>query len=166
MDSVAFELAASLAAAAPRASGAPESLLVANLTPNTTYWFALKAIDDYGNPGALSPSVPVTTPGPPSAGVAPGPIAFAFRVISANPSPRGAVFALTLPRPGDADVAVYDVRGARVRTLSRGAHVAGVHELRWDGADERGSRAGAGVYYVQARGNAGVATRRVVVLGN
>ena len=165
MDSAAFELATAVTAAAPRAAGEPESLLVDSLSPNTTYWFAVRAVDDFGNPGALSPSLAVTTPGPPSTGVEDAALAFALRVTSANPSARGASFALTLPAAGDAAVVVYDVRGARVRTLARGSRAAGVHSLRWDGADESGAAAHAGLYYVQARTAGGAVTRRLALLG-
>ncbi|MBM3285938.1 MAG: T9SS type A sorting domain-containing protein [Candidatus Eisenbacteria bacterium] len=45
-----------------RGAGSPESLRVADLEPETTYHFALRAIDDAGNLGPLSESVDATTP--------------------------------------------------------------------------------------------------------
>lgn len=48
----------------PQAAGAPETFVVTGLAPNTSYYFAVKAIDDSGNSSALSSVGPVTTPVP------------------------------------------------------------------------------------------------------
>lgn len=62
-------------------------------------------------------------------------------------------------------VAVYDVRGALVRTLAHGAErVAGPRHLTWDGRDARGKRAPAGVYFVRIGSAPGGAPTRVVLL--
>jgi hypothetical protein len=45
------------------------------------------------------------------------------------------------------NLSVYDVRGARVRTLVDGPHAAGRYRVEWDGRDERGVRVGSGVYF-------------------
>ncbi len=47
------------------------------------------------------------------------------------------------------DIAVYDVLGQRVRTLRQGSVVAGEQAVTWDGRDESGRRAPAGVYLVR-----------------
>jgi formylglycine-generating enzyme required for sulfatase activity len=52
---------------APSASGTPESFTVTDLDPNTTYCFALKAIDDKGNESAVSNSPCGDTNTPPVA---------------------------------------------------------------------------------------------------
>lgn len=44
-------------------------------------------------------------------------------------------------------VEVYDVRGARVRSLVRGAQAAGRYVVEWDGRDERGNPSSSGVYF-------------------
>lgn len=86
------------------------------------------------------------------------PARLAFRAPSPNPS-RGAVsLALELPRSGNVEVEVIDVGGRRVRTLHRGPAVAGVLPLVWDGADDAGRSASAGLYFVRARA-AGEVTR-------
>jgi hypothetical protein len=45
----------------PKAAGEPESLTVVRLRPASLYYFAVKAIDDEGNPGAPSPMLSATT---------------------------------------------------------------------------------------------------------
>ncbi len=49
---------------------------------------------------------------------------------------------------GPADLVVYSVAGRRVRTLAHGARAAGEYSFAWDGRDDGGSQAPAGVYYV------------------
>ncbi len=45
----------------PQTAGAPESVTVGNLMPATTYYFALKAVDDFGNVSAMSNVVSTRT---------------------------------------------------------------------------------------------------------
>jgi hypothetical protein len=78
------------------------------------------------------------------------PRAFGLRLAGASPA-RGSIrLSLDLPQPGDAVAEVYDIRGARVRTLVRGALVAGRHALVWDGRRDDGGSAAPGVYLVRA----------------
>ena len=79
-----------------------------------------------------------------------------------NPFSGRVACALAQPRAGDVEVAVYDVRGARVRTLHRGFFAAGVHAVDWNGRDESGAHAPAGVYFVRAYSHAGSCVRRVL----
>ena len=55
----------------PAIVGTPESMQVGGLDVQTTYYFNLRARDEYGNLGGLSNSATVTTLGPPSIGLAP-----------------------------------------------------------------------------------------------
>ena len=77
-----------------------------------------------------------------------------------NPSHGQVTLLLDLGGASGAEVTIYDVAGRRVRTLYSGA--AGVERitLAWNGLDDRGRRAGAGVYFVRAlaRNSAGGAT--------
>ncbi len=75
---------------------------------------------------------------------------------------RGEVRAtLHLGGPARVDAAVYDAAGRRVRELVRGER-AGEVTLRWDGRDERGTDAGAGVFFVRVRAAGREVTRSVV----
>jgi hypothetical protein len=47
------------------------------------------------------------------------------------------------------DVAVFDASGRVVRGLASGVFPAGIRTVTWDGRDDRGERAGAGVYFVR-----------------
>ncbi len=96
-----------------------------------------------------------------------GALAAAFVELSPprpNPTPRGADVSLAMPEGGFADVAVVDVRGARVRTLARGTLPAGTHAIVWDGRDGEGRAAAPGIYFVRASAEGGVAVRKVEVV--
>ncbi len=54
-----------------------------------------------------------------------------------------------LPEAGTVAVAVFDLRGRRLRTLTRGLLGEGRHILQWDGCDDTGRIAAAGVYVVR-----------------
>jgi flagellar hook assembly protein FlgD len=52
---------------------------------------------------------------------------------------------------GDGDVAVYNLRGQRVKQLHSGMLDAGWKTFDWDGRAADGTRVAAGVYFVHAR---------------
>ncbi len=93
------------------------------------------------------------------------PRSYGLRMAGANPSRNGrAAIELALPKRGDVDVTVYDVRGAHVRTIVRGSLDAGTHSVRWDGLNAAGRAVGAGKYYVSARTAGGTFRTDVVLL--
>jgi hypothetical protein len=101
---------------------------------------------------------PVSAPAPTSEGTAwlgPG---------SPNPF-RGAVsFELRTDARTTPTLAVFDVSGRRLRTLVVAARGPGRQAVRWDGRDESGVPAAAGVYFVRAISGDAVGERRVVLL--
>jgi hypothetical protein len=64
------------------------------------------------------------------------------------PNPFNPVTKIEYDIPGDGNVSlvVYDVLGRQVITLVNGFQTAGYHDVLWDGTDERGKKAGAGIY--------------------
>jgi flagellar hook assembly protein FlgD len=46
----------------------------------------------------------------------------------------------------DHTLRIYDVAGRLVRELSSGSIEPGVHDVRWDGTDDRGTQVSSGVY--------------------
>lgn len=81
-----------------------------------------------------------------------------------NPTRGSSSLSLALARETPVDVAVFDLAGRRVATLSRATLGPGSHALAWDGRDEHGAEARGGVYFVRARGPGLDATRRVLRL--
>jgi hypothetical protein len=91
------------------------------------------------------------------AGVTLGPL----MVPAANPA-RGPV-RLALERVGGtARFEVVDALGRRVWTTPLAA---GANTVTWDGRDMRGTRAGAGLYFMRVRDNRGTSMRRIAWLG-
>ncbi|MCK9994961.1 MAG: hypothetical protein KAH56_01635 [Candidatus Krumholzibacteria bacterium] len=71
---------------------------------------------------------------------------------------------LSLDNGTDVEVAIYDVRGARIQSLHRGWLDGGLRVLIWDGCDRAGRNAASGVYLAQARVGKRVLTNRLVLV--
>lgn len=82
---------------------------------------------------------------------APDPSVFKLGPCVPNPFNPRAEIHYTTTAHGRIQVAVYDVRGRRVRTLVDEAQPAGPHRAAWDGRDDQGRNLPSGVYYVSAR---------------
>ena len=66
----------------------------------------------------------------------------ALRLDPSFPNPFNAttIIPYALARPGRVELAIYDIRGQKVRTLVEGLAAAGVHRAIWDGTDSAGRR--------------------------
>jgi len=110
---------------------------------------------------ARSATLAVIAPATTAVGEEPGTSTFALRC-SPNPVEDAGALSFTLPRAGEADLALYDLAGRRIRTLARGGRAEGPHVVRWDGRDERGRPVPPGVYWCRLRTGDGVGTLRVL----
>ena len=79
------------------------------------------------------------------------PARFALHLGWPNPFNSRIHLRFDLPRPAPAELRVYDLRGALVRTLVSAALGAGTHAVYWNGLDDAGNRAASGVYFVEMR---------------
>jgi hypothetical protein len=88
------------------------------------------------------------------------------RLSFAQPNPfRGtATLAFSLAQGGRVELAIYGVDGRRVRTLVSGVREAGEYREAWDGRDDQGHLASAGVYYAQLVAGKVHQTRTIVNL--
>jgi len=66
-----------------------------------------------------------------------------------NPTMDAAKVRFTVPRPMTVELALYDLSGALVRRLARGPLLAGEHQADWDGRDDGGRAASAGLYFLR-----------------
>jgi hypothetical protein len=62
------------------------------------------------------------------------------------------------------NLVVYDVRGAKVRTLVSGTQNAGKHVVQWDGRNDTGSPVGSGVYFYRMTTPGFADTRKMLLL--
>jgi flagellar hook assembly protein FlgD len=81
-----------------------------------------------------------------------------------NPSTGVTNVAFSLASAGDVTVDVVDVRGARVRSLTRIGLEVGTHTITWDGRDAAGRRVPAGVYFLALRDGRSSVGQRVVIV--
>jgi hypothetical protein len=68
-----------------------------------------------------------------------------------------------LPQPARVSVHIYNALGQSVRALFDGAKPAGIHQLHWDGRNDRGQRVSSGLYWLRLESEAFVATKKMVV---
>jgi len=84
-------------------------------------------------------------------GTVPAPAALSLQ-IAPNPFNPNTTLYYTLNTPGRATMAIYNLRGEKVRTLLDAHSDAGTHSVNWNGLDDRGRPVGSGIYF----GNFGV----------
>ncbi len=61
-------------------------------------------------------------------------------------------------------LAIYSVRGQRVRTLDSGVRSPGLHRFVWDGRDDAGVEVTSGVYLVRLEGRSGSDMRKIALV--
>jgi len=81
-----------------------------------------------------------------------------------NPGSSHASIHFTLSANGPVRASVHDIAGRRVRSICDTNFSAGSHEVFWDGKDDLGRAAPAGVYLVRIAGPEGSMTTRFVMI--
>lgn len=81
-----------------------------------------------------------------------------------RPARQSATVAYSLPGETDATLEVFDVTGARLRTLVAGRAPAGTHSQRWDLRDDAGRRVRAGLYFARLTVGAHTRACRITVI--
>ncbi len=81
-----------------------------------------------------------------------------------NPFSGSATISISAPKPCVVRVAVFDMQGRKVRTISWDEQVSGAKSYIWDGTDDEGNRLMTGLYFITltAREAAGTGTRMIV----
>lgn len=120
------------------------------MTVGTNYFFPVANPATYGpaNGRAIKFSTVIPTSGvesPPGALQPESP--FALYASWPNPSRGGTTINFSLPREGQARLAVYNVAGQLVRTLAEGVLPAGPQSRSWDGRNQAGRSVPGGVYF-------------------
>ncbi len=69
-----------------------------------------------------------------------------------------------LSESADATLAVFDARGARIRTLRAGFTLAGEHATEWDARDDAGRAVASGVYFCRLSSRGHDATHKLIVI--
>ena len=143
---------------APGAAGAHDVYRLVALSPDTTLFVAVRAVDSTGNAGASSNVVRVSTQ-PPIV----GPVAQLHLDRQPSRLPVGWHWQLAGEPAGVArDVFVYDVLGRRIARLPLPSGTEGT--LQWNGQDHAGRVVPAGLYFARLVSGSLHAQSRVVLL--
>jgi len=81
-----------------------------------------------------------------------------------NPFNSGVQLPFSLGQSGEAELVIFNSLGQRVRLLYAGHMGAGVHELHWDGRDEKGAAVGSGLYQAVLRGQGQTLVRGLTLI--
>ncbi|HEY6195216.1 MAG TPA: PA domain-containing protein [Candidatus Eisenbacteria bacterium] len=86
--------------------------------------------------------------------------------LASNPNPGHGGANLHFDLAGDETLALtlYDLTGREVRSLARGAFVAGPHDVAWDGLDNAGHPSAPGIYMARLKGSHTLATHHLVLV--
>ncbi len=84
--------------------------------------------------------------------------------VPVNPVLSTAEIELSLTAPAPVRVDLFSVDGRRVRALLDERRDAGLHTVRWDGRDDSGRMAAAGIYFVRASAGGNGASTRIVLV--
>lgn len=97
----------------------------------------------------------------------PIPKAFALHQNYPNPFNPSTVISFDIPAEFDGTgmrLAIYDLRGRRIRNLRSGPAAAGKNEVTWDGRDDSGRSMGSGIYLYRLEVGNRIETKRMVML--
>jgi hypothetical protein len=117
------------------------------VAPGGAYDYSLR-LSREGQPDAVAGPISIALPSPaPSA----PPRAFGFAPVRPNPFRPDATLSVSLDQDGPFVVRIYRADGGVVRTMRFAARPPGVHVITWDGHDDRGRAASAGLYFFELR---------------
>ena len=139
---------------------------LSGLEEQSVYVVQVRARDSWGNPslptaasvlntGTASPTDAVTLPTSLRLQIYPMPFV---------PGRTSATIDFSLPKGGQVELVIYDVRGKMVRKLFHGTKSVGTYAYLWDGHDDRGRTVAAGIYVGQLRAGERTIRRKLVLI--
>jgi len=147
----------------PSVAGTTETYTLNGLASDTTYYIAIRTVDDGGNWSGMS-NVKARA-GVFLAAVGDSAGALAFEEPWPNPARHhGVNLVFRLAQSGEAKVDVFDISGRHVTTLATGWQGAGPVALKWNLTSDAGQPVASGNYVLLARAGGQTWTRRLVVL--
>ena len=81
-----------------------------------------------------------------------------------NPFNPSTSIPFALPSAAQVRLSVFNVLGQQVRTLLDREVEAGYHRMAWDGSDDAGRQAGAGVYFYLLESGSFLQTRKMTLV--
>ncbi len=81
-----------------------------------------------------------------------------------NPFNPETTITFNLPTAGNANLAIYNVKGQLVKNLANGAMAPGSHKLVWNGTDNNGRNVTSGIYFYKLSHNGTTQTRKMMLM--
>ena len=81
-----------------------------------------------------------------------------------NPFNSSTIIRFDLQSPGDIELAIYNLAGQNVATLTSGPHTPGSYTLTWDGRDNSGRELASGVYVYRFQSGQFTQTRKMALI--
>lgn len=114
---------------------------VTDLSDQVKYYFAVKAIDYWGNESAFSNEAVTSGTEPP-----PAPQYYDLKSNYPNPFNAQTVLTFWLPEKAEITLSIFNSLGQKVRILESDSFLAGIHHSIWDGLDQQGQPLASGTY--------------------
>lgn len=141
----------------PIAAQSPGSYEDAGLWPETTFWYEVRALHANGTEEVVA--------GSPASVTTPGTLVLALYPPRPNPGAGPRTIQFDIPdHVGPVHLALYNVRGQRVRTLVDGSVERGRRESVWDGTNDAGADVATGVYFVRLVVDGRALTEKTLVI--
>ncbi len=122
--------------------------------PPGTYSYRLKQIDNSGDHSFSESTVVMIA----------GPAEFSLQQNYPNPFNPSTRIRYALPEETLVDLRILNLNGQVIRALVTGHQAARVHEVEWDGKDDRGQQASSGIYFCRLQAGDFSQTRRLVLM--
>ncbi len=84
--------------------------------------------------------------------------------VAPNPFTSSSSIAFSLKSASMVDIAAYDIRGYLVKTLAKGAYVAGSHQVSFDGMNREGKPLSSGIYFVRMKADGKEMMKQVQIM--
>jgi PKD repeat protein len=81
-----------------------------------------------------------------------------------NPFNPSTSISYSLPQSATVELAIFNVLGQKIRTLTVGVQSAGDHTVEWDGTDESGLTVSSGVYFYQLEAGGFRQTKKMMLM--
>ena len=92
------------------------------------------------------------------------PKAFSLGQNSPNPFNPSTTISYQVSEPSNVEINVYDIRGAKVKSLVNEFTQSGSYKVHWDGSDSSGRKVSSGVYFYRMRAGSFEVIKKMVLL--
>jgi hypothetical protein len=135
-----------------------------DVTIGMTYYYRVSSTDFAGNKSELSSEFALLVTSVEGVELAAVPDDYVLLQNYPNPFNPSTEIAFGLPKEDHVTLVVYNVLGARVRTLAEGTFAAGHHSLVWQGDNDRGQNVGPGMYFYRLETSSTTLTMKMILL--